>query len=207
MPPSSGGARTPDTASLRETNMRSKRWRGAILGLILTSLLLGALASPSMAQGLRVSRGRHGYASGYRRGYPGGGWGYYPSPYYAPRAGYYFGGSYYGGGRYGRPWSYSYSKWVSPRLRGLLRLQLLRLGLRLLQLRRILPLSFPDGEPDRACVRSVCGTVAALSVRRLTHPRRAGSRSAAPFPWKRQSEVLSCCFGFFNFDVSDKSPE
>src|SRR5271157_1053349 len=34
---------------------------------------------------------------------------------------------------------------VSPRLRGLLRLQLLRVGLRLLQLRRILPLSFPGG--------------------------------------------------------------
>ena len=38
-------------ASLRETNMRSKQWRGALLGLVVTSLLLGALVSPSMAQG------------------------------------------------------------------------------------------------------------------------------------------------------------
>ena len=64
--------------SLREMNMRSKQGRGALLGLIVTSLLLGTLASPGQAQGPRVSRGRHGYALGYRRGYPGGGWGLYP---------------------------------------------------------------------------------------------------------------------------------
>ena len=100
--------------SLREMNMRSKQGRGALLGLIVTSLLLGALASPSQAQGPRVSRGRHGYALGYRRGYPGGGWGYYPRSYYAPRAGYYQGGSYYGGGLYGQPWGYSHSSGYLP---------------------------------------------------------------------------------------------
>ncbi len=94
--------------------MRSKQWRGALLGLVVTSLLLGALVSPSMAQGPRASRGRYGYAPGYRRGYPGGGWGYYRRPYYGPRAGYYLGGSYYGGGRYGRPWGYSYSNGYLP---------------------------------------------------------------------------------------------
>ena len=94
--------------------MRSKRWRGALLGLVVTSLLVGALVSPSMAQGARASRGRHGYAPSYRRGYRGGGWGYYPRPYYAPRAGYYLGDSYYGGGLYGRPWGYSYSNGYLP---------------------------------------------------------------------------------------------
>ncbi len=94
--------------------MRSKQWSGALLGLILTSLLLGALVSPSMAQGARASRGRHGYAPGYRRGYPGGGRGYYGRPYYPPAPGYYLGGSYYGGGRYGRPWGYSYSNGYLP---------------------------------------------------------------------------------------------
>jgi hypothetical protein len=94
--------------------MRSKQWRGALLGLVVTSLLLGALVSPSMAQGARASRGRHGYAPGYRRGYPGGGWGYYRRPYYGPRAGYYLGGSYYGGGLYGRPWGYPYSNGYLP---------------------------------------------------------------------------------------------
>ena len=94
--------------------MKSKQWRGALLGLVVTALLLGALVSPSMAQGARASRGRYGYAPGYRRGYPGGGWGYYRRPYYGPRAGYYLGGSYYGGGLYGRPWGYSYSNGYLP---------------------------------------------------------------------------------------------
>ena len=49
-----------------------------------------------------------------RSGYPGGGWGYYPRPYYAPGVGYYLGGSYHGSGRYGRPWGYSYSNGFLP---------------------------------------------------------------------------------------------
>ncbi len=84
--------------------MRSKPWSAVLLILIATSLLLGALASPSMAQGARASRVRHGYAAGYRRGYRGGVWGFY-----APAPGYYLGGIYYGGGLYGQPWGYSYS--------------------------------------------------------------------------------------------------
>ena len=51
MPPRRAGRERLIRASLRETNMRSKQWRGALLGLVVTSLLLGALVSPSMAQG------------------------------------------------------------------------------------------------------------------------------------------------------------
>ena len=50
-PPRRAGRERLARASLRETNMRSKQWRGALLGLVVTSLLLGALVSPSMAQG------------------------------------------------------------------------------------------------------------------------------------------------------------
>jgi hypothetical protein len=94
--------------------MRSKRWSSALLGLVVTSLLLGVWVSPSRAQGPRASRGRHGHAPGYRRSYPGGGWGYYGRPYYPPAPGYYPGGSYYGGGLYGGPWGYSYSNGCLP---------------------------------------------------------------------------------------------
>jgi hypothetical protein len=45
--------------------MKSKQWSATLLGLVVTSLLLGALASPSMAQGARVSRGPNGYLPGY----------------------------------------------------------------------------------------------------------------------------------------------
>jgi hypothetical protein len=89
--------------------MKSKQWSAVLLSMVATSLLLGALASPSMAQGARASRGRHSYARGYRRGYRGGVWGYY-----APAPGYYLGGSYYGGGLYGQPWGYSYSSGYLP---------------------------------------------------------------------------------------------
>ena len=77
MPPSSGGARTPDTGITPGDEHEIETMESALLGLVVNSLLLGALVSPSMAQGARASRGRHGYAPGYRRGYPGGGWGYY----------------------------------------------------------------------------------------------------------------------------------
>ena len=84
-----------------------------------------------------------------------------PPLHYAPRAGYYLGGSYYGGGRYGRPGGYSYSNGYLPGYGAFFGSSYY--GLRLLQLRRILPLTFPAGEPDRSCVRSVCERVAALS--------------------------------------------
>ena len=49
-PPRRAGRERLTRASLRETNMRSKQGRGALLGLVVTSLLLGVLVSPSMAQ-------------------------------------------------------------------------------------------------------------------------------------------------------------
>src|SRR5208337_239022 len=104
---------------------RSKQWRGALLGLVVTSLLLGALVSPSMAQGARASRGRYGYAPGYRRGYPGG-MGLLPATLLRTEGGI-------------LPWrqllwrrplrpalGLPVFQRLSPRLRGLLRLQLLR---------------------------------------------------------------------------------
>jgi hypothetical protein len=114
MPPSSGGARTPDTGITpgdeHEIETMERRTSGSGRGFTAPR----GIGQSEHGARPATSRGRYGYAPGYRRGYRGGGWGYYRRPYYGPRAGYYLGGSYYGGGLYGRPWGYPYSNGYLP---------------------------------------------------------------------------------------------
>ena len=96
--------------------MRSKQWRGALLGLVVTSLLLGALASPSMAGAepglLGAGMAMRRVTAAAIRAADRADW---PRPYCVPGAGYSFGGSYSGGRRaYGRPWGHSYSNGYLP---------------------------------------------------------------------------------------------